>query len=98
MAQFSVEINNSDINRVLNAISANYARPDRVKNPDFNPAEEESETNNPEIDNPETKAQFANRKVREFLSENVKAYELRLAKEAAAANTNPTINIIDPQT
>lgn len=153
MAIFAVEIADEDIMRVLNALSANYNRPEMVpnpnyagptipnpdwtgpmipnpdydgptmENPDFDPEEEESVDNSPTIptdqpefipndepefiesdepeyiQNPENMAIFANRIVRQFLAENVRAYEIRMAKEAAeqalAAVSGPVIN--DPQ-
>lgn len=96
MAQFSVEIADSDVLRVLDAIAANYGRQDMTDNPNYNPLDNSQPLL---IANPETKAQFANRKVREFLSENVKAYEIRVAKEQAAATAalNSQISISDPQ-
>lgn len=117
MAQFSVEISDSDVLRVINSVASNYGRPDQVDNPDYNPNATipnpnydpnlEEGPNNPAvipdtnqqmlIDNPETKASFANRKVREFLAENVRAYEIRLAKEQAASAVNSTVSITDPQ-
>jgi hypothetical protein len=94
MAQFSVDIADADVSRVLGALAANYNRPERVPNPDFDPLQPVSETNSEFIDNPETVAQFGNRMVREFLSNNVKAYEIKLAKKQAeeALDTNITIN------
>ena len=113
MAVFSVEINDADVVRVLDAVSANYNRPDQVQNPDYdlvaNPDFDDSLQEDPEtnpsmisngqdeyIDNPETKAQFANRKVRDFLSDHVKAYEVQVAKHAAIDALNTTIEISDP--
>ena len=115
MAIFSVEIADADINRVLNAVAANYNRPETVsnpnytgptiENPNFDPNQEESESNpreieNPEpdsIENPESKSVFANRMVRQFLSEHVIAYEKRLAREQAEQAANVSITINDPQ-
>ena len=105
MAVFSVEINDADVVRVLDAVSANYNRPDQVQNPDFDDSLPEDPETNPSmvgngqdeyIDNPETKAQFANRKVREFLSDHVKAHEVQAAKQAAINALNTTIDISDP--
>lgn len=94
MAQFSVEIADADVSRVLNALAANYRRPEQIPNPEFDPMQPVSEVNLETIDNPETIAQFANRMVRNFLTENVRAYEVKLAKQQAedALNTNITIN------
>ena len=96
MAQFSVEIADADVDRVLGALAANYNRPDQIPNPDFDPEQDISETNPEQIDNPETIRQFGNRMVRNFLSENVKAYEVKLAKQQAAAALNTDVSISDP--
>jgi len=97
MAQFSVEINDADVSRVLDAISANYNRPDTVSNPGFNASLPESESNSRTISNPESKSVFANRKVRDFLSEHVDAYEAKVAKKAALDALPTSITILDPQ-
>lgn len=100
MAQFAIEIADEDVDRVLLAVAYNYKRPDSIANPDFNVELPVDPTTNPEtIPNPETHYQFANRIVREFLAQNVKAYEVkeakRIAAEEAANNNDPVIN--DPQ-
>lgn len=115
MATYCVEMPDADFLRVINAIAANYNRPETVPNPaytgqnidnpDFNPELPEDESNprtisSPEpatIDNPETKAQFTNRIVRGFLSENVTAYERRLALQQAEQGLDTSITIVDPQ-
>jgi hypothetical protein len=84
MAQFSVEIADQDVNRVLAALAANYRRPEKII------------VNGQEVDNPETIAQFGNKMVRNFLTENVKAYEIRVAKEQAANSVNTSVTINDP--
>ena len=96
MAQFSVEIADAHVARVLTALAANYRRPEQVPNPEFDPMEPVSETNPETIDNPETVSQFGNRMVRKFLADNVKAYEVRLAKEQAANSVNTDVTINDP--
>lgn len=97
MAVFSVEISDADVMRVLAAMAANYGRPETVDNPSFNHQEPVSEENPLTIANPETYAQFANRMVREYLAENVKAYEVRVAKQQAeAAAAAASIEILDP--
>tara|TARA_B100002019_G_C21261687_1_gene597099 strand:+ start:44 stop:340 length:297 start_codon:yes stop_codon:yes gene_type:complete len=96
MAQFTIEIADADVNRVLGALASNYSRPDQVANPDFDSNQEPSESNPEMIDNPETIAQFGNRMVRQFLAENVKAYEIRLAKQQAADALNTDVSISDP--
>ena len=99
MAQFSVEIADADVSRVLDAVAANYNRPVQVENPDFDDSQPESETNARLIDNPESKAVFSNKIVRNFLAENVKAYEVKLAKQTAiaAAEAAANVTITDPQ-
>ena len=94
MAQFAIEIADTDIMRVMEAIAANYKRQEMIDNPDFDEQLPESEEANPRlIENPETVFQFANRIVRQFLSENVKAYEVRVAKESAAAAAAAAANV-----
>mgnify|MGYP003121927792 CR=1 FL=1 len=97
MAQFSVEINDADVSRVLDAIAVNYNRPETVSNPSFDPALPESESNSRTISNPENKSVFANRKVRDFLIEHVDAYEAKAAKQAALDALPTSITITDPQ-
>ena len=97
MAEFRVEIADADVGRVLTSLAANYRRPDQVANPDFNSTQPISDDNPEMIDNPETLAQFGNRMVREFLSENVSAYEVRLAKEQAVSFVNTNVSISDPE-
>ena len=116
MALFSVEIADPDVGRVLNALAANYNRPDQVENPDypsmianpdFDDQQPESPTNQPlvqdpsvpaMIDNPESIAVFGNRMVRQFLADNVKAYEVKVAKQQAAeAAAAAEVTINDPQ-
>jgi hypothetical protein len=96
MAQFTIDIADSDVDRVLTSLAVNYKRPEKVQNPDFDESQPESESNLRLIDNPETIYQFGNRMVRVFLAENVKAYEIRLAKQQAAESTNTDVTINDP--
>jgi len=84
MAEFKIEIADADVGRVLTAVASNYNRPEKVI------------IDGQEVDNPETVAQFSNRIVRQFLAENVNAYEIKLAKEQAAANLNTNVDIQDP--
>ena len=94
MAQFAIEIDDADVGRVLTAIAVNYSRPSQIPNPDFDPDAEVLVDEM--IDNPETMAQFANRIVRQFLSEHVAAYELNAARQAAVDAANTSVNINDP--
>lgn len=95
MATYCVEMPDEDFLRVINAIAANYGRPDTVANPNFTGDPESLEPAT--IDNPETKAQFTNRIVRGFLAENVTAYERRLALQQAEQGLDTSITITDPQ-
>lgn len=85
MAIFSVEIADKDVERVIDSLCANYSRSDTI-----------IDQNGNIITNPESKAVFANRMVREFLSDHVKKYEIDLLKAQIENSINlPTIN--DPQ-
>ena len=55
MAQFSIEIADADVDRVMNAVAANYNWLENVENPEFNSSEDVSETNPQTIPNPENK-------------------------------------------
>ena len=81
MATFSVEIADQDVNRVIEALCVNYNRPEQINS----------------SPNPESKSVFANRMVRQILSEHVRKYELdELKKTLEDGLSNP--NITDPQT
>ena len=84
MAEFKIEIADSDVERVLTSLAANYKRPQKIT------------VDGEEVDNPETLSQFGNRVVRQFLSENVKAYETRIAKDQAAFLVDTSVTIEDP--
>ncbi len=96
MAVFSIEIADADVPRVIGAVCANYNRPDMVPNPSFDSTQEESESNPLQVDNPEDTYQFTNRIVRQFLAENVSAYEVKQARGAAEAALDTTVTISDP--
>ena len=98
MAVFELAIADEDVQRVFDAVCNNYNWSEKVENPDFDPNEPEDETTNPRmIDNPEDQGGFTHRMVRNFLAEHVAAYEIRRAKEEAAANTSTSVSISDPQ-
>ena len=95
MAVFSVNIDDSDVARVITAVCGNYGYQAQIENPNFNPSVDIDPQTNPEtIANPESQSQFANRKTRDFLMENTVAYELRLERENIPKPTPP--NITDP--
>ncbi len=108
MATFSLDIAEADVGRVLNAVAANYNRPEQITNPAYpeqpvldgegNIIPPVDGNGNPIphlIDNPENKAVFTHRMVRGFLSEHVASYEIRLAKEAALEGINTDITLSD---
>jgi len=98
MAQFAVEISDEDIPRLISAMAFNYGYRSIIDNPDFDPEQDEDEvTNPPQIENPQTPMQFANMQVRKFLSDNVRAYEIELAKQTAVDSIDISISITDPQ-
>ena len=93
MAQFCVEIPDDKVEQVLNAVGAQYRYQATVVNPAFDDQLAVDPDTNPEtVTNPENIAQFVNRKTREWLIENVKAYN---AKVAAAAARDAALNAID---
>ncbi len=95
MAEFAIAIADADVERVMNAVAANYNWQENISNPEYDPADPDAY---PEfIPNPENKFVFTNRMVRRFLSDHVQAYEVNLAKKAAADAVNATIDISDPQ-
>jgi hypothetical protein len=98
MAVFSIEIADADVARVIGAVCANYNRPETVANPSFDHEQEESGANPRTIANPEDTFQFTNRIVRQFLAEHVSAYEVKQAKNAAAAAVDTSVTISDPLT
>ena len=113
MATFSLDIAEEDVGRVLNAISANYNRPEQIQNPDYpvnreqemdedgsliplpDPVDENGDLIPSKIDNPESKAAFTHRMVRNFLSEHVSAYEIKIARDAALDGINTDITLSD---
>jgi len=93
MAQFSVEIQDEDVNRVITAVCANYGYNSTVENPSFDPENDPDPATNPEtIANPETPFQFANRMARTFLMEHTIAYETKLAQQQLANPVPPSIS------
>ena len=110
MAVFSVEIADADVQRVLDALAANYRWSENVSNPDYptqfeydedgiaiTPVDDDGNEIPPSIENPETKGMFANRMVRRFLSDHVVSHEIAAAKKQALDSLNTNININDPQ-
>ena len=96
MATFTIEISDEDVERVLDSLCVNYGRSENIDNSDFDPNSPVGNSNPLKVSNPETKAQFANRMVRKFLSDNVVACERRQAKEQAILSVNNSVSIFDP--
>ena len=98
MAQYCINIPDEHLDRVIIAVANQYGYNPTVNNPDFDPEQPEDETNLTTIPNPQTIGGFVNEVVRNFLIENVKAWESKQAVEAAriAALDAIDINITDP--
>jgi len=99
MAQHCIEIPDEHLDRVINAVANQYGYQPTVSNPDFDSKQlEDDETNPTTIPNPQTIDGFVNEIVRNFLIENVKAWESKQAAETAriAALDAIDINITDP--
>lgn len=99
MAQFSIEIPDDQLVEVLNAMGSQYGYQAQVVNPSFDSQLEVSESNPLFIDNPEILSVFVNRITREWLENNVKAHNAKVAAAAAkqAAIDATNLNITDPQ-
>jgi len=85
MAIFSVEIADTDVERVINAICSNYNYQEQVLN-----------ENNELVPNTEDKYVFANRMVRRFLVNHVKKHEFNLAKKQLEQQLE-SVTINDPE-
>ena len=97
MAAFTIEIGDSDVERVLTAVCSNYGWQEEVDNPDFNADLPVDDANKLKVANPETGPKFANRMVRKFLSDHVVSHERRKAKEQALQSLSPSVSISDPE-
>ncbi len=97
----------ANYNRPAQILNPDYDESATIPNPDYDSSLPQDPETNPStipdpsqvefIDNPETTAQFANRMVRQFLSDHVQAHEIRLAKQQAADALDTTVVISDPQ-
>ena len=88
MAIFSIEIADNDVGRVIESLCVNYGWKDVITDPS-DPMRN--------IPNPETKAVFANRMVRKFLSDHVQKYEIDKATKDITDSLDLTPVINDPQ-
>lgn len=84
MAQIVIAIPDGVAARVTNGLAGQYGYKATIPAP--NPAD-------PPVPNPESKAQFARRMVRQFIHETVKAYEA-----SQAANTARDVAVADADT
>ena len=99
MAQYAIEIPDEHLERVIFSVSSQYSYQPTIDNPEFNGENpEDPETNPSTIPNPQSRGAFVNGVVRNFLIENVKAWESSQAAETARieAIAAVDINITDP--
>lgn len=82
MAIISLYINDQNFNRVLTAVCSNYKYQEKII------------VNGELVDNPQTKSEFVNITLRNFLSEHVKSYEIEKAKRDAEIAASQVDNII----
>jgi hypothetical protein len=99
MAVFSLEIDDTDVQRVFDSVCGNYNWSAQISNPDFEEDAIDAEGNSiPElIDNPESQGDFTHRMVRQFLSDHVGAWELKEVKRLAAESVDVSVNIGNPE-
>lgn len=93
MAQHCVDIPDEHLDRVINAVAIQYGYNSTISNPDFDSEQPESEGNPVTIVNPVTIEQFVNKVVRDFLINNVKAYETKQASETARLSALEAIDV-----
>jgi hypothetical protein len=98
MAEFKINIPDDQVQRVLDAVAMCHGYQATI--PDDNIPMDEWDEDTNYIPNPESKAQFANRIVREFLKKMVIACESKAAantaRAAAKATAEAEIDITDP--
>lgn len=83
MATFTFTIPDAALTRVVNAFALQHDYQSQVPNPAYDPLDEQSEQF---IANPETKAEFMKRKIREFVKNSVSAAETKAALDAARSS------------
>ena len=98
MAQYCINIPDDHVDRVISGVANQHGYQATIQNPDFNELEEEDDNNPRSLPNPETIGQFVNKVVRDFLINNVKAWESKQAAEVArvAAIEAVDIDITNP--
>ena len=73
--EINLTISDADTPRVLTALAHRQGWQALINNPDRDPNEPISVTNPAEIANPETREQFVQRRVRDYLRSEVQRYE-----------------------
>ena len=107
MSIFELEIDDGDVQRVFDAVCANYHRPESVENPNYIvtigeegeqifPVDGNGDPVPATIENPESKGAFTHRMVREFLAGHVQSWETRQAKLSAVNSIDATVGLSDP--
>lgn len=89
MAIISVYIPDGDFQRTLDAICSNYKYQENFISAEIGNGLEIATT-----PNPQTKSQFVNQIIRNFISEHVKTYEIEIAKKQAVETINDSENIL----
>lgn len=100
MAQFCIEIADSQVSGVMEAMGGQFNYQEQISNPDFDSSQAVDESTNPlTIDNTETLNQFVNRMVREWVINNVTAYNAKQAAITARQDAidSTSLDITDPQ-
>ena len=93
MAQYCIDIPDEHVDRVISGVANQYGYQATVSNPDFNELEDESEDNPRSLPNPETIGGFVNKVVRDFLVNNVRAWESKQAAEVARVAAIEAVDI-----
>ena len=94
MAQVTITIPDEKVADVRAAFKATYNYQSIIPNPNFDPQLAIDPVTNPQtIDNPETEAQFFQRKIREWIRDVVKAYQAKIAAQTARDNAINTFDL-----
>lgn len=90
MSTFSFTVTDDHAKRLVDAFCGLYRYREMVPNPDSTPANPL-----PEIPNPETRPEFANRQIKKWIREQVARWEKLEVMTAAAAAAQAAISQID---
>lgn len=95
MAIISVYIPDGDFQRTLDAICNNYKYQENFTSIETSLDDELTPVQTVvTITNPQTKSQFVNQIIRNFISEHVKTYEVEIVKKQAVETINDSENIV----